>query len=210
VTKRATVTSKEHLMVKIRLKRLGRKKRPFYRIVVMDIRTRMQGVSLAELGFYNPLTRELKLDKQTAESWVQKGAIASETVAKLMQKAPDSGDLIILEKARKERLSKKAHSRTQEAEKAKAEPAAPEKAEAEAPPVEEAKIEETTAPVEEAVPEKVEEPIAEVASEPSAKATDEPIPTVAESEPVPEAAVDEPAPAEPEAEPVPETAAEKA
>lgn len=116
-------------MVKIRLKRLGRKKRPFYRIVVIDGHEKRQGAPLAELGFYNPLSRELKLDKQSAQEWMRKGAQPSETVVKLIEKAPETGELIVLERARKERLSKKA----QEAAKAAAEAeAARKQAEAEA------------------------------------------------------------------------------
>lgn len=98
-------------MLKIRLKRLGRKKRPFFRIVVMDVRERRQGASLDELGFYNPLSRELKLDKQAAAAWIGKGALPTSVVGKLIEKAPETGELVILEKAKKERLSKKAQER---------------------------------------------------------------------------------------------------
>jgi small subunit ribosomal protein S16 len=111
-------------MVKIRLKRLGRKKRPFYRIVVMDIRERRQGLPLEELGYYNPLSRELKFDKQSAATWIGKGAIPTEAVARLIKAAPDSGELIVLERAQKERLSQKAVARQKAAEEAKAKPAA--------------------------------------------------------------------------------------
>jgi small subunit ribosomal protein S16 len=85
-------------MVKIRLKRLGRKGKPFYRVVVTDIRNRRDGVPMAELGFYNPITKELKLDKTTALAWIAKGAIPSETAKKLIDKASDNGELIVLEK----------------------------------------------------------------------------------------------------------------
>lgn len=95
-------------MVKIRLKRLGRKKAPFYRIVVMDIRTRRNGAPLQNLGYYNPLNKELKLDKESALSWISKGAQPTETAKYLIDKAPESGELIVLEIAKKERLSKKA------------------------------------------------------------------------------------------------------
>jgi small subunit ribosomal protein S16 len=85
-------------MVKIRLKRLGRKGKPFYRVVVTDIRNRRDGVPMAELGFYNPITKELKLDKTTALAWIAKGDVPSETAKKLIDKASDSGELIVLEK----------------------------------------------------------------------------------------------------------------
>jgi small subunit ribosomal protein S16 len=127
-------------MVKIRLKRLGRKKKPFYRIVVMDVRNRRQGSSLAELGYYNPLSRELKVDKQAAESWISKGATPTEAVDRLLKKAPENGELIVLEKARKERLSKKAQQRQQE-QAAAEKTAAPVEA-AEQPAAEEAAAEE--------------------------------------------------------------------
>lgn len=106
-------------MVKIRLKRLGRKKRPFYRIVVMDIRSRATGAPLAELGYYNPLSRELKLDKQSAQDWIKKGAIATDTAKRLIEKAPETGELIVLEKVRKERLSKKQAELLKQQEEAK-------------------------------------------------------------------------------------------
>lgn len=116
-------------MVKIRLKRLGRKKRPFYRVVVTDIRNKRDGAPLAELGYYNPLTKELKLDKATALDWMSKGAIPSDTAKRLIDKASETGELIVLEVAKKERLSKKAKEK-QAAEKAAAEEKA--KADAEA------------------------------------------------------------------------------
>ncbi len=136
-------------MVKIRLKRLGRKKRPFYRIVVMDVRDRREGAALAEIGFYNPLSKELRLDKAEAQNWIQKGAQATEAVARLLKQAPENaGEVIILEKAAKEKLSKKAQARKkEEEEKAKAEAEA--KAAAAAAPAEEAPAAEEAAPVEE-------------------------------------------------------------
>lgn len=117
-------------MVKIRLKRLGRKKRPFYRIVVTDIRNRRDGKPIEELGFYNPLSKELKLNKESATQWIAKGAQPTDTVKRLIESAPESGELIVLEVAKKERLSKKAKAKLEE-EKAKAAEAAA--AEQEAP-----------------------------------------------------------------------------
>jgi len=101
-------------MVKIRLKRLGRKHRPFYRIVVTDIRNRRDGAPLMELGYYNPISKELKLDKKAALEWIGKGAQPSDTAQRLINKADENGQLIVLEVAKKDKLSKKA------AEKAKA------------------------------------------------------------------------------------------
>jgi len=143
-------------MVRIRLKRLGRKKTPFYRVVVTDVRNRRDGRPLQELGFYNPLSKELKLDKASAEAWIGKGAIPSDTAARLIKLAPETGELIVLEVAKKERLSKKAKAKVEaeakaaaqakeqaEAEKAAAKAAAQAAAEAEAA----AKAEEANAPV---------------------------------------------------------------
>lgn len=101
-------------MVKIRLKRQGRKHRPFYRIVVTDIRNRRDGAPLSELGYYNPISKELKLDKQAAMDWIRKGAQPSDTAKKLIEKADENGNLIKLEVVKRDKLSKKA------AEKAKA------------------------------------------------------------------------------------------
>jgi len=101
-------------MVKIRLKRLGRKHRPFYRIIVTDIRNRRDGAPLMELGYYNPISKELKLDKKTAMEWIAKGAQPTDSALRLINKADENGQLIVLEVAKKEKMSKKA------AEKAKA------------------------------------------------------------------------------------------
>jgi small subunit ribosomal protein S16 len=101
-------------MVRIRLKRLGRKHRPFYRVVVIDIRARREGAPLEELGYYDPISKHLKLDKQAALAWIAKGAQPSERVQWLLDKADESGQEIVLQLVKKERLSRKA------AEKAKA------------------------------------------------------------------------------------------
>ena len=73
-------------MVKIRLSRKGKKHAPFYRIVVTDKRTKRDGKPIEEIGTYNPMTKELKLDKLKAEEWIKKGAQPSETVAILLKK----------------------------------------------------------------------------------------------------------------------------
>ena len=76
----------ENFMVRIRLSRRGKKKKPFYRVVVTDIRKKRDGAPIDELGTYNPLTKELKLDKQKIEEWIKKGAKPSETIASLLRK----------------------------------------------------------------------------------------------------------------------------
>ncbi len=73
-------------MIRIRLTRKGKKHSPFYRIVVTDKRTKRDGEPLEEIGTYDPKTKELKLDKSKAESWIKKGAQPTETVASLLKK----------------------------------------------------------------------------------------------------------------------------
>jgi small subunit ribosomal protein S16 len=95
-------------MVKIRLKRVGRKKRPFYRIVVTDIRSRRDGAPIEELGYYDPLKKLLKLNKIKAQEWISKGAAPSGTAKFLIDKASETGELVQLE--RKERPAKGAEA----------------------------------------------------------------------------------------------------
>ncbi|UNC92745.1 30S ribosomal protein S16 [Candidatus Contubernalis alkaliaceticus] len=77
------------MAVKIRLKRLGAKKSPFYRIVVADSRFPRDGRFIEEIGYYNPLTdpTTLKIDEEKAVQWLQKGAQPSDTVRALLNKA---------------------------------------------------------------------------------------------------------------------------
>ena len=74
-------------MVKIRLTRLGAKKKPFYRVVVSDSRKARNGESIATLGYYNPMTdpAEIKIDVDAAKDWIAKGAQPSETVKRLLK-----------------------------------------------------------------------------------------------------------------------------
>lgn len=76
------------MAVKIRLLRMGRKKRPFYRIVAIDSRARRDGRYLENLGHYDPLANPaiVKIDKEKVLAWLEKGAIPSETVFNLLQK----------------------------------------------------------------------------------------------------------------------------
>ena len=76
-------------MVKIRLKRMGAKKAPFYRIVVADSRTQRDGIAIAEIGYYDP-TKEpsvLKVDTEAAAKWLATGAQPTDTVRALLKKA---------------------------------------------------------------------------------------------------------------------------
>lgn len=77
------------MAVRIRLKRVGAKKRPFYRIVVADSRSPRDGAFIDEIGYYNPTTEPttLNINNEKAQEWLQKGAQPSDTVKALLQKA---------------------------------------------------------------------------------------------------------------------------
>jgi len=76
------------MAVKIRLRRMGAKKAPFYRIVVADSRYPRDGRFIEEIGYYNPLTdpAELKIDSEKAKKWISNGAQATDTVKSLFKK----------------------------------------------------------------------------------------------------------------------------
>ena len=75
-------------MVKIRLRRMGAKKAPFYRIVVADSRYPRDGRFIEEIGTYNPLKEptELKVDAERAQQWIKDGAQPTDTVKALLKK----------------------------------------------------------------------------------------------------------------------------
>ena len=77
------------MAVKLRLKRMGAKKAPFYRVVVADSRSPRDGRFIEVLGTYNPLTTpaEVKLDEEKAMKWLNNGAIPTDTVKNLFSKA---------------------------------------------------------------------------------------------------------------------------
>jgi small subunit ribosomal protein S16 len=72
-------------MVAIRLARFGRKKGAFYRIVAVDSTKKATGENLEVLGYWNPATKELKVNSEKLKVWVGKGAQVSETVKKLIK-----------------------------------------------------------------------------------------------------------------------------
>jgi small subunit ribosomal protein S16 len=74
--------------VRIRLKRFGAKKRPFYRIVVADSRSPRDGRFIDEIGYYNPIAQpaEVKIDVEKAKKWLSVGAQPSDTVKSLFKK----------------------------------------------------------------------------------------------------------------------------
>ena len=76
-------------MVKIRLRRMGAKKAPFYSIVVADSRYPRDGRFIEEIGTYNPVVSpaELKVDVERAQAWIKTGAQPTETVRDLLKKA---------------------------------------------------------------------------------------------------------------------------
>ena len=76
------------MAVKIRLKRMGAKKRPFYRIVVADSRFPRDGRFIEEIGYYNPIENptEVKVDKDLALKWLKDGATPTDTVRDILSK----------------------------------------------------------------------------------------------------------------------------
>lgn len=127
-------------MLKIRLKRLGAKKAPAYRIIVINSTTKREGKPIQELGHYNPKTKLMKLDKEAALDWVKKGAQPTETVQYLINNCNDDGSLNYKQKTEK-KLSKKAVAKLEAEKEAKAKAEEEAKAAAKAP-VEEAPAEE--------------------------------------------------------------------
>ena len=75
-------------MVKMRLRRMGAKKAPFYRVVVADSRYPRDGRFIEEVGYYNPQTEpaEIKIDGDKAKDWISKGAQPTDTVRALLKK----------------------------------------------------------------------------------------------------------------------------
>lgn len=73
-------------MLKIRLKRLGRKKQPFYRIVLVENLARRDGKSIEELGYYDPIRNILSFDKAKIHTYLNHGAYPTDTVRHLLGK----------------------------------------------------------------------------------------------------------------------------
>ena len=76
-------------MVKIRLKRMGMKKAPSYRVVVADERMPRDGRFIEEIGYYNPMTNpaEVKIDAEKAQKWIKNGAQPTDTARTLLKKS---------------------------------------------------------------------------------------------------------------------------
>lgn len=77
------------MAVKIRLKRMGAHKKPFYRVVVADSRSPRDGKFIEEIGYYNPLTdpADVKIDGELAKKWISNGAQPTDTVKSLFKKS---------------------------------------------------------------------------------------------------------------------------
>ena len=77
------------MAVKMRLTRIGKKKNPFYRVVIADARSPRDGRFVEEIGYYNPLTEpaEIKIDADKAKQWLKNGAQPTDTVKALLKKA---------------------------------------------------------------------------------------------------------------------------
>lgn len=77
-------------MVKIRLRRMGSRNHPFYRVVVSDARKTPTGAALDEIGHYDPRKQPaiVSIDRERLDRWVSKGALLSPTVSKLLKQVP--------------------------------------------------------------------------------------------------------------------------
>ena len=77
------------MAVKMRLKRMGKKKAPYYRVVVADSRSPRDGRFIEEIGLYDPNTEPstVKIDADAAKKWLESGAQPTETVGKLLKQA---------------------------------------------------------------------------------------------------------------------------
>lgn len=115
-------------MLKIRLKRLGAKKQPSYRIVVINSTSKREGHPIQELGHYNPKTKVMKFDKASALDWISKGAQPTERVQYLIKHCNDDGSLNYVKKE-EVKLSKKALAKKQAEEEATKAEEAPAQAE---------------------------------------------------------------------------------
>lgn len=94
------------MAVKMRLKRMGAKKRPFYRIVVADSRSPRDGRFIEEIGYYNPIETPavVKVDKELAMKWLKNGATPTDTVRDILSKEG------ILKEFHEEKMSSKSKS----------------------------------------------------------------------------------------------------
>ncbi len=106
------------LAVKIRLARHGSKKRPYYRVVVADSRTRRDGRPIEEVGRYNPMTnpKVISLDLEKIADWQSKGAQLTDAVAALVKAANEGEKVAAAPKKSKKQLAKEAEEAARKAE----------------------------------------------------------------------------------------------
>ena len=74
-------------MLKLRLKRMGRKSLPFYRLVIMENKVKRNGRTIEEVGYYNPITKEYLFDNKKIKSWLKIGVQPTPTVFNLLKKS---------------------------------------------------------------------------------------------------------------------------
>jgi small subunit ribosomal protein S16 len=74
-------------MLKLRLKRIGRKRSPSYRLVIMENTTRRDGRPIEEVGYYDPISKKSKFDKEKIKKWLINGVKPTTTVLNLLKKA---------------------------------------------------------------------------------------------------------------------------
>ena len=75
------------MAVKMRLRRMGAKKAPTYRVIVADSRSPRDGRFIEEIGYFNPRSDELKIDVEKAQTWIKNGAQPTDTVRALLKKS---------------------------------------------------------------------------------------------------------------------------
>ena len=117
-------------MVRIRLKRTGTRNAVCFRVVVMDQRSSRDGKAIEELGFYNPRTKEEKVNVARADYWMSVGAEVSETAKDVIERA--RGGVVLKDRVRLANISKKAKAKAAAEAEAKAAAEAEAKAAAEA------------------------------------------------------------------------------
>ena len=75
------------MAVKIRLRRMGAKKAPTYRVIIADSRSPRDGRFIEEIGYFNPRNDEIKIDAEKAKTWIKNGAQPTDTVRALLKKS---------------------------------------------------------------------------------------------------------------------------
>ncbi|MCQ2379491.1 MAG: 30S ribosomal protein S16 [Victivallaceae bacterium] len=117
-------------MVRIRLKRTGTRNMSSFRIVVMDQRSSRDGKAIEELGYYDPRKKEEKVNLERAAYWKGVGAVISETVSDIIERAEKG--ILLKDRVKPQTMSKRAKAKAEAEAQAKAEAEAAKAAEAEA------------------------------------------------------------------------------